>query len=94
MLYERYMFNDLEDYINQVAYFSSKEIVEKINLDESNGYIEPPQDALELIESFCNCSHMHGKIMEEIANDIQREVWDCGFGISIEHDNYIIFWHT
>lgn len=71
-LIERVMYKDINDFIEQISYFAAKDIAETT---KNEGYIAFDDDILDLIETFCNCHHVHNDILNEIKEETERELW-------------------
>lgn len=71
-LIERQMYRDINDFIEQISWFAARDI---INHSDSAGSVEFDNEILELIECFCNCRHVHDGILNEIKEDIERELF-------------------
>lgn len=72
-LIERQMYRDINDFVEQVSYFAARDIKESTKND---GYITFDDDMLDLIETFCNCHHVHNGILNEIREETERELWE------------------
>ena len=75
-LIERVMYKDINDFIEQISYFAAKDIAENNNKE---GDIEFDVDMLDLIETFCNCKHVHQEILKEIETETERELFRLGW---------------
>lgn len=72
-LVERVMYSDINDFVEQISYFAARDIKESTNND---GCITFDGDMLDLIETFCNCKHVHSDILNEIREETERELWE------------------
>lgn len=92
MLFEKYMYADINDFISQNSYFLARDIVEEIHNSISENNIEFDGDCLELIETLCNCCHVHEDILADLLEEVQHEVWNLGEAVSLNICGNKIFW--
>lgn len=72
-LLERQMYSGINDFVEQISYFAARDIKESTKND---GCITFDGDILDLIETFCNCKHVHQDILKEIETETERELWE------------------
>ena len=70
-LVERVIYSDINDFVEQISYFAARDIKESTKND---GCITFDDDMLDLIETFCNCKHVHQDILKEIETETEREL--------------------
>lgn len=91
-LIERQMYRDINDFVEQVSYFAARDIKESTKND---GYITFDDDMLDLIETFCNCHHVHNGILNEIREETEHELFRLGwFGKPIKVYNGKIYYES
>lgn len=88
MIIERQLHSDLNNFIEQISYFAAKDIAES-NL--TSGVVVFDNETLNLIETFCNCLHVHSAILEELRFEIQKKLFFNGWygDISISDGNIL-----
>ena len=74
------MYRDLRDWVEEIAYFTAKEIEERAKSEDSF-YVEFLDDCLELMMDLHNCRHVYSDILSDLRMACEREIWDrCVYG--------------
>lgn len=74
------MYRDLRDWVEEIAYFTAKEIEERAKSEDSF-YVEFLDDCLELMMDWYNCRHVYSDILSDLRMACEREIWDrCVYG--------------
>jgi hypothetical protein len=74
------MYKDLRDWVEEIAYFTAKEIEERAKSEDSF-YVEFLDDCLELMMDLYNCRHVYSDILSDLRMACEREIWDrCVYG--------------
>ena len=71
------MYRDLRDWVEEIAYFTAKEIEERAKSEDSF-YVEFLDDCLELMMDWYNCRHVYSDILSDLRMACERELFKRG----------------